>query len=314
MSSPDPVGEAAEHGVTMTVTAAAIGVSSWAERHRKRIAEGRPRPVLDFRSPSEFGERDPLPKGLVGVIGAEEWKGMSDKQRQQVDPDRVGRWPTDYTMDYRGETATPGAKLQSTLDQSERVAVLGQAAGVITPVVSEMSRGRAAALLREMEEALGPVDTRKAYLDAGMVYREVEMDKDGNPHYKLEFPDSQVVQGPAPAPAASQSKPAGQPLPTPKMSVTNQTVLTDPSTWKSKSEPVTPAQAGMLRDYGFSSEDISKIRKGGASTVITAIESFGDTDPTRVDKAFEKAVAATIQTPPSQPPPAAPTPQQGPTR
>lgn len=302
MAEPDGIDQAAGEVTTMTITATAIGVSAWAERHRTKKENGvTGRRFTLLRAADPGDPRATLPKGLQGVISADEWAGMDNAQRHMVDPNRLGRWPTDYVE------GTPGATLPSSTDQWERVDVAARAAGRDAPDVQAMTRGGAADVLRRLEAQAGPGAMKEAYLDAGLVHRQTVQTKDGSA-YELVFPGAQgavpTATAPDPTPVVAQ----------PVVTFSGQSKAPDdPMQWKTAMDPVTAPQARKLVAYGFTNDDLQHLRKGSASAVLDSIkkniDKDGMGDHAAVDATYKRVAAVVMRTPPvmgQQVPPAAP--------
>lgn len=297
MHDPDGIDDAAEGLVTTGLTLSAAGMAQWMQNRAKAKEEGNVKTKTGFfdrfslsqpERPAEFGEReaDRLPRGLEGVIDPEEWRGMDPRQREQVDPDHLGRWSTDY---FKG---TPGATLPSTADQLERLSVLGEASGRQVIGADQMSRGVAAAQLRRLEDHLGEAATAAAYLDAGLVVR------NGSAEHGFDF------VFPADVRAATATEPGTIPvsLLDPDVDLGPVPEATDgPTTapavedyrqlkWASADDPVTKAQAHRLAEMGLSAQEIGTLRKGWASVVIEK----GLDGPAATRMAYEEAAAQMI--------------------
>lgn len=274
---PDGIDDAAEGLTTTVITLGAASAAQFARRRAKEREDGKVAEKTSLRDrfswsrpdrPAEFGERDPLPRGLQGVIRQEEWAGMDDIQRHQVDPDNVGRWATDYSP------GSPGASLPSTADQMTRLDVLSAELGRPISGAAELSRGAAAERLRAMEAKLGKSATRDAYLDAGLAYRHEVRNQDDVRDYRFEFPGD-VVQQVLSAPST----------------VTPAAVSRSPLDWATAAEPVTKAQRWTLLKVGFSADEIAKLNKGKASMVIEENVVNG---PAAARSAFEQATAEAV--------------------
>lgn len=155
-------------------------------------------------------------------LSGDEVRGMSDEQRSQARPD-----PGD--LDWR--PGMDGASGDATATQQDRLAAL-----LVDPdersKVGELTRAEAAAKLRDLEDRLGPMDTRDAYVRAGL-----------DVPTRRQFTPGDAARG----------------------------GVKSPLDWKDAGAPVTSAQRYTLSQAGLSPDEIGQLDKGHASLVISAI-------------------------------------------
>ena len=270
---------------TAVTVMAAYSTAEQSRRARQAAALAAPRGRFSLhRGESPLTPRDPVPAGLRETLPKRTWDELSPTHRRQLDPDRVGYWPTDISLD-RPET---GPQLPATATQIQLAGRMGDALGMSGQgaEVATLTRGAAGEALRRMEQQLPAAKLEEIYHYVGMPHRH---SANGGVGYL--FPDGTAITpdpGPSLRTRTATAEQGGN--------VRTQERTKDPLQWASAGDPVTADQRHRLGTYGVASGEIDRLNKGWASVVITTYDEQG---PKAGDAAVDRALAAVENLSPS---------------
>jgi len=288
----DELDGALTDGLTVSVTTGLVLATANQSRvEAARRAAGNFFGRFSREDPAPFQSKPQLPPGYRDVFTETEWARLRPDQRAMLDPDQIGRWPTDIAPD-RPET---GPTLPATRTQIQMAGALGEELGLSARdlAVSGMTRVDAAREVQRLEARLEPGQVQAIYHDRGLPYRRV-----GKAGAEFVFPGEAppVVVAAAPAvpvtptpaapsvPAPQSAAPAATPAPAPTPHRSRANV--DPLKWRSAKEPVTGPQAGALAREGIPPEEVRKLNKGWAGVVLDAFAVDQETGHDAMDRAL----------------------------
>jgi len=288
----DELDGALTDGLTVSVTTGLVLATANQSRvEAARRAAGNFFGRFTREDPAPFQPKPQLPPGYRDAFTETEWARLRPDQRAMLDPDQIGRWPTDIAPD-RPET---GPTLPATRTQIQMAGALGEELGLSARdlAVSGMTRVDAAREVQRLEARLEPGQVQAIYHDRGLPYRRV-----GKAGAEFVFPGDVPTPVAAAVPAvpvtptpAAPSVPAPQsptpaataaPAPTPHRSRAN----VDPLKWRSAKDPVTGPQAGALAREGIPPEEVRKLNKGWAGVVLDAFAVDQETGHDAMDRAL----------------------------